>query len=172
MTGPGLPPDRYRPCVGILLLNDEDRIFVGERLDTPEAWQMPQGGIDAGENAIEAAIRELREETSIEDVLLIGVDDSWRTYSLPRKIHQRAWGGKFYGQAQIWVAFRFTGKDADINIETKHPEFRRWKWTDRETLIQEIVQFKRKIYRDVVAAYPKWKTKPIARNPTVLKRRG
>jgi putative (di)nucleoside polyphosphate hydrolase len=165
MTGPGLPPERYRPCVGILLLNDSDQFFVGERLDTPGAWQMPQGGIDAGENAIEAAMRELREETSIEDVLLIGADDSWRTYTLPQKITRRSWGGKFVGQAQIWVAFRFTGNDTDINIETKHPEFLRWKWTDRDALIREIVHFKRDIYRDVVAAYPKWITNPIASNP-------
>ena len=165
MTGPGLPPDRYRPCVGILLLNDSGQFFVGERLDTPGAWQMPQGGIDAGENAIEAAMRELREETSIEDVLLIGADDSWRTYTLPQKISRRAWGGKFVGQAQIWVAFRFTGNDIDINIETKHPEFMRWKWTDRGSLIREIVHFKRDIYRDVIAAYPEWIITPIASNP-------
>ena len=157
MIDPAAPPDRYRPCVGILLLNQSDQIFVGERLDAPDAWQMPQGGIDPGESALDAAIRELREETSIETTKPIGVDDTWRTYTLPREISRKAWGGKFLGQAQIWVAFRFTGEDADIDISTDEPEFGRWKWTDPKTLIREIVDFKRDIYRDVLAAYPSWK---------------
>lgn len=157
MTGPGSPPDRYRPCVGILLLNSTDGIFVGERLDAPDAWQMPQGGIDPGETVVEAAVRELREETGIEDAALLGVDDTWRTYTLPREISRQAWGGRFFGQAQIWAAFRFTGDDANIDIATDEPEFGRWKWTDPETLLREIVDFKRDIYRDVLAAYPDWK---------------
>ncbi|MGB0632193.1 MAG: RNA pyrophosphohydrolase [Alphaproteobacteria bacterium] len=151
------PPDRYRPCVGILLLNPADRIFVGERLDAPNAWQMPQGGIDPGESAVEAAVRELREETGIEAAELIGVDHTWRTYTLPREISRQAWDGKYLGQAQIWAAFRFTGDDADIDIATEEPEFRRWKWSDPESLIREIVDFKRDIYRDVLASYPTWK---------------
>ena len=150
------PPDRYRPCVGILLLNDADEIFVGERLDAPEAWQMPQGGIDPDENAVEAAFRELREETGIEKAKILGIDDTWRTYTLPRRISRQVWGGKYFGQAQIWVAFRFTGEDSDIDIATEEPEFARWKWTDAENLVREIVDFKRDIYRDVLATYRSW----------------
>ena len=156
MTDPASPPDRYRPCVGILLLNSNDEIFVGERLDTPEAWQMPQGGIDPGESVVEAAARELREETGIEQAELLGVDNTWRTYTLPREISRRAWGGRYLGQAQIWAAFRFTGDDADIDIATEHPEFARWKWTNPENLIREIIEFKRGIYREVLATYRSW----------------
>lgn len=86
MNDPGSPPDRYRPCVGIILLNNRDRIFVGERLNAPDAWQMPQGGIDPGESPVDAAVRELREETGIKSAELIGMDDTWRTYTLPRRI--------------------------------------------------------------------------------------
>ena len=150
------PPDRYRPCVGILLLNDADEIFVGERLDAPEAWQMPQGGIDPGESAVEAAFRELREETGIEKAEILGIDNTWRTYTVPRRISRKAWGGKYIGQAQIWVAFRFTGEDSDIDIATDEPEFARWKWTDVENLVRQIVDFKRDIYRDVLATYQSW----------------
>ncbi|NBP72055.1 MAG: RNA pyrophosphohydrolase [Alphaproteobacteria bacterium] len=157
MNDPGSPPDRYRPCVGIILLNNRDRIFVGERLDAPDAWQMPQGGIDPGESPVDAAVRELREETGIKSAELIGMDDTWRTYTLPRRISKQAWGGKYLGQAQIWAAFRFAGDDAEIDIATDVPEFARWKWTDPETLIREIVEFKREIYRQVITAYPNWK---------------
>ena len=113
------PPDRYRPCVGILLLNDADEIFVGERLDAPEAWQMPQGGIDPGESAVEAAFRELREETGIEKAEILGIDNTWRTYTLPRRVSRKAWGGKYIGQAQIWVAFRLPAK---IRISILRPK--------------------------------------------------
>ena len=124
---------------------------------------MPQGGIDVGENAVEAGIRELQEETGIENALPIGVDNTWRTYTLPQEISRRAWGGEFLGQAQIWVAFRFKGIDADINVATENPEFIRWKWTDSEYLLREIVDFKRDIYRDVLTSYPTWTIDPIAR---------
>ena len=157
----GSPPDRYRPCVGILLLNVDEKIFVGERVDALGAWQMPQGGIDPDENVIEAAVRELQEETGIENALPIGIDNNWRTYILPEEVRPKSWGGKFIGQAQIWVAFKFTGNDADINVTTTLPEFSRWKWTDPDTLLNEIVSFKRDIYRDVLAAYPTWMTNPI-----------
>ncbi|MEC8290113.1 MAG: RNA pyrophosphohydrolase [Pseudomonadota bacterium] len=159
MIYPGPPPQRYRPCVGILLINKAGNLFVGERLDTPNAWQMPQGGINAGESAVEAAIRELREETGIYKTKLLGIDKTWRTYNLPERIRRRAWGGEFRGQAQIWTSFSFTGTDADINIATVEPEFRRWKWTDPETLVREVVHFKRNIYRDIITSYPEWEDK-------------
>ena len=156
MIYPGPPPQRYRPCVGILLINKAGNLFVGERLDTPNAWQMPQGGINAGESAVEAAIRELREETGIYKAELLGIDKTWRTYDLPKRITRQAWGREFCGQAQIWTSFFFTGTDSDVNIATEEPEFRRWKWSDPEALVREVVDFKRDIYRDVIAAHSEW----------------
>lgn len=146
-------PEGYRPCVGILLLNQAGGIFVGERIDTPGAWQMPQGGIDKGETAIEAALRELSEETGIASATLLGISDHWRSYDLPPDLAATAWGGRFRGQAQLWAAFRFTGTPTDIDIRTAHPEFSRWKWTDPATLIAEIISFKRDIYTDVLEEF-------------------
>ena len=157
MIYPGPPPERYRPCVGILLVNNVGKLFAGERIDTPNSWQMPQGGIEAGESAVDAAVRELREETGIYKAELLGIDKTWRTYTLPGHIRRRAWSGRFYGQAQIWTSFLFTGTDADVNIASQEPEFRRWKWTEPQTLVREVVEFKRDVYRDVIASYPEWK---------------
>ena len=144
------PPEEYRPCVGIFLLNRENGIFVGERLDTPEAWQMPQGGIDEGETPLDAARRELTEETGITAAELLAIDDSWLTYDVPDAIRKNAWGGIYRGQAQIWAAFRFTGSEKDIQIQGEHAEFSRWKWTNPEDLIAEIVDFKRPVYEQVL----------------------
>ena len=147
------PPSGYRPCVGILLVNRDGGIFVGERLDTPAAWQMPQGGIDDGELPLQAATLELAEETGISSADLVAVSRDWRTYDLPAELSRTAWGGKFRGQAQIWVMFRFTGSDDEIDIATRHPEFGRWKWTDSAGLLAEIVAFKRDIYESVLAEF-------------------
>lgn len=146
-------PKGYRPCVGIMLLDGGGNIFVGERLDSPGAWQMPQGGIDDGEIPVDAAFRELKEETGIDAATLLGVSGDWRCYDLPREIAATAWGGRYRGQAQIWSAFRFTGSSADINIHTEHPEFGRWKWTDPATLLSEIIDFKRDLYADVLKEF-------------------
>lgn len=143
-------PEGYRPCVGVLLLNAEGRIFVGERLDTPGAWQMPQGGIDSGEEPYEAALRELAEETGITSVEFLGISSAWRSYDLPENLSRKAWGGRYRGQAQIWVAFRFTDTDDRIDVRTADPEFRNWKWTEPDSLIEEIVEFKKDIYREIV----------------------
>jgi putative (di)nucleoside polyphosphate hydrolase len=148
-----LSPEGYRPCVGILLLDDLGRIFVGERLDTPGAWQMPQGGIDAGETPVDAAFRELKEETGIDAATLLGISTEWRSYDLPPELAATAWAGRFRGQTQLWAAFRFTGSADDIDISTEIPEFGQWKWTDPRTLLEEIIDFKRALYTEVLAEF-------------------
>ena len=155
MTAPATPPapPGYRPCVGILLIDGEGRIFVGERLDTPDAWQMPQGGIDEGETPEQAAVRELAEETGITSAELMAVAEDWLTYDLPPALAATAWGGRYRGQAQIWALFRFTGSEDEIDLDTDHREFRHWKWTDAPSLLEEIVEFKRDIYRAVVTVF-------------------
>lgn len=150
------PPDGYRPCVGILLLDRSGAIFAGERIDTPGAWQMPQGGIDEGESSTAAVFRELKEETGIETAELLDISDTWRSYDLPPALAATAWNGRFRGQAQLWSVLRFNGSADDIDIRTNHPEFRRWKWTDAETLLAEIVDFKRDLYADVLAEFQKY----------------
>ncbi len=146
----------YRPCVGIMLVNMDGKVFVGQRLDNEvEAWQMPQGGIDEGEDAKTAALRELNEETGIvhNDVEIIARAKEEHFYDLPPELIGKLWGGKYRGQRQYWFLARFVGSDADINIETKHPEFREWKWASPETLPDMIVPFKRKLYRDILQEF-------------------
>lgn len=143
----------YRPCVGIMLVNDKNQVFVGQRLDTKvEAWQMPQGGIDEGEDARTALLRELFEETGIAAHLvnIVAQADREFYYDLPDDLIGKIWGGKYRGQRQIWFLLRFLGTDADINIETAHQEFRAWSWVDPQSLPDLIVPFKRQLYHDVV----------------------
>ena len=141
----------YRACVGVMLLDAEGRVFVGERLDTPGAWQMPQGGIDAGEAPREAALRELWEETGVTTDLVevLAETADWLTYDLPPELLGKVWKGKYRGQKQLWVVMRFMGRDDQIAIETEHPEFSQWKWTDRASLVADIVPFKKDIYRQL-----------------------
>ena len=146
----------YRPCAGVMLVNRDGRVFVGQRIDsTLEAWQMPQGGIDAGEDALAAALRELGEETGItpDKVELIAVAPGEFTYDLPEELVGKLWGGRWRGQVQRWFLFRFTGQDADIDIATAHQEFRAWRWIDPEDLPRLIVPFKRALYEAVLAAF-------------------
>jgi len=143
----------YRPCVGIMLINKDGHIFVARRLDTPGAWQMPQGGIDAGESPAMAALRELEEEIGTAKAVLLAESDQWLNYDLPPNLLGKVWGGKYRGQTQKWVACRFTGVDTDINLETEHPEFDSWQWVTVDELPRMIVPFKRAIYDAVVQEF-------------------
>ncbi|MDJ0895388.1 MAG: RNA pyrophosphohydrolase [Alphaproteobacteria bacterium] len=159
-TAPGAvdPADLpYRPCVGILLLNTADRVFVGRRIDTPGAWQMPQGGIDANEPPAVAAQRELAEEIGTERAEILAESRQWLTYDLPPHLIGKAWKGRYRGQQQKWFAFRFTGNDADIRLNTGHPEFSDWQWVSPDDLVRLIVPFKREVYAAVVEEFrPLW----------------
>ena len=147
MTDPASLP--YRPCAGVMLLNRDGRVFVGQRLDsTLEAWQMPQGGIDPGEDALEAAFRELWEETGVarHHAELIAEAPEELQYDLPDELIGKVWKGKWRGQRQRWFLLRFLGEDGDIDIATAHPEFRAWRWSDPAGLPALIVPFKRALY--------------------------
>lgn len=153
----------YRPCVGLLLLNRAGRIFAGQRTDSAQdAWQMPQGGIDDGETPREAALRELGEETGIAPHLVEVLRESaqWLPYDLPRHLVARLWHGRYRGQRQRWFALRFLGTDADINIATPHPEFRRWAWMAPDELVARIVPFKRDTYAQVFTEFQDLLTPP------------
>lgn len=146
----------YRPCAGIMLINRAGEAFVGQRLDaTVEAWQMPQGGIDPGEDAETAAIRELGEETGIAPDLveLIAVAPHELYYDLPDDLIGKVWKGRYRGQVQRWFLFRFLGRDSDIDIATTHPEFSMWRWIAPAELPGVIVPFKRALYERVLAAF-------------------
>jgi putative (di)nucleoside polyphosphate hydrolase len=146
----------YRPCAGIMLVNHAGKVFVGQRLDSSaDAWQMPQGGIDPGEEPEQAAYRELGEETGIAPHLVevIARSKDEHLYDLPPELLGKIWGGKYRGQRQFWFLMRFMGTDADVNIETDHQEFRSWRWADAEALEGLIVPFKRRLYRAVVEEF-------------------
>jgi putative (di)nucleoside polyphosphate hydrolase len=152
----------YRPAVGVMLLNRDGKVFVAQRLDsTLEAWQMPQGGLDESEEELAGALRELEEETGIgpEHVEIVARAPSELYYDLPDDLLGKIWKGKWRGQRQTWFLCRFTGTDADVNIETADPEFRAWKWADPNELSAMIVPFKRKLYEDIVAAFSEWLSK-------------
>ncbi len=146
----------YRPCVGVVLLNREGLVFAGQRIDNPgDAWQMPQGGIDPGEDARTAALRELCEEAGVgpELVEILRESAGWRRYDLPDELMGRIWGGRFRGQEQRWFAARFLGTDADIRIETEEPEFSAWAWMPAGRLVEKIVPFKRALYREIFTEF-------------------
>ncbi len=144
----------YRACVGIVLANRAGRVFVGRRIDQEtESWQLPQGGIDEGEEPRAAALRELEEEIGTARADVIGESAGWLTYELPDELLGKVWKGKYRGQRQKWFAMRFTGRDADIRIDTEHPEFDAWKWIALTRVPKLIVPFKRAVYEQVVAEF-------------------
>lgn len=141
----------YRPCVGIMLVNDGGKVFVARRIDTEgEAWQMPQGGIDEGEEPETAAFREMEEEIGTRNAQIIGQVDDWLQYDLPEHLMGRVWNGKYRGQTMKWFLMRYLGQDSDINLDMPHPEFCAWKWLDISELTHAIVEFKRPLYADLV----------------------
>ena len=146
----------YRPCVGVMLVNGDGHVFVGQRIDNPtDAWQMPQGGVDKGEDPRDAALRELWEETGVvADLVSIEAEtDGWLPYDLPHDLVPRIWKGRFRGQEQKWYLLRFNGADSDVNIQTDHPEFSEWRWLPVDQLVEKIVPFKREVYSRVIAAF-------------------
>ena len=145
----------YRPCVGVLLTDRAGRVFAGERIDTPGAWQMPQGGIDAGETPRDAALRELHEETGVRpDLVTVEAETAgWVRYDLPPDLLGKVWKGRYRGQEQKWFLLRLLGTDADVDIATAHPEFSRWTWLAPDDLLARIVPFKRAVYAEVLAEF-------------------
>lgn len=158
-------PAGYRPCVGLALFNRAGLVFVGRRANRSlrehtapgHEWQMPQGGIDAGEQPIEAAYRELREETNVSSVSLLAEAPEWLSYDLPYEIGKEAWRGRYRGQSQKWFAFRFDGDESEIDILNPggghKPEFDAWRWVPLAETTELIIPFKREVYREVVRQF-------------------
>ncbi len=149
----------YRPCVGVMLMNHDGYVFVGQRIDRDQAaWQMPQGGVDKSEDPRDAALRELWEETGVtaDLVELVASTDDWLNYDLPHDLVPNIWKGRFRGQKQKWYLFRFTGTDDQINIQTEHPEFSEWRWLPPAELVQNIVPFKRVVYEQLMDRFEEY----------------
>ncbi|MBN8293011.1 RNA pyrophosphohydrolase [Rhodobacter sp. NTK016B] len=156
MTPDELQALPYRPNVGVMMIDGRGMIFAARRLDSPvPAWQMPQGGIDAGEDPRAAALRELEEETGVAPALVQVLDETpdWLSYDLPPELLGKMWKGRYRGQTQKWYLLRYLGRDEQIDLEQEHPEFSEWRWVTADEMIEAIVPFKREIYRQVVAAF-------------------
>lgn len=149
----------YRPCVGVMMINPKGLIFAAQRIDSPTpAWQMPQGGIDPGENPGLAALRELEEEISVPPALVAPLSETadWLTYDLPPEMVPNIWGGRYRGQKQRWFLMRYLGGDAQINLVTEHPEFSEWRWIGAKEMLDAIVPFKRQTYARVIEEFRDW----------------
>ncbi len=144
----------YRRGTGIVLFNPQGHAFVGRRVDTGEpAWQFPQGGIDGDETPLQAVLREMKEEIGTDQAELLAEAADWLAYDLPHDLADRAWHGRYRGQRQKWFAFRFLGRDSDIDVATEHPEFSAWRWMPLAEIPPRIVAFKRGLYDRVVAEF-------------------
>ncbi|MGI9393672.1 MAG: RNA pyrophosphohydrolase [Boseongicola sp.] len=145
----------YRPCVGVVLVNAQGKIFTGERVDTPGAWQMPQGGIDDGETPEAAAFRELEEETGVtpQSAWLVAEHPDWVLYDLPDHLVGKIWKGRFRGQKQKWFLLEFVADDDEVDIFKHDKEFARWRWSTPDEVLRDIVPFKRAVYDQVIAAF-------------------
>lgn len=162
--------EKYRPGVGIMLLNRFGEVFVARRIDlADEAWQMPQGGIDDGEDPREAALRELKEEIGTDKADFIDESKGWLRYDFPEEIRQRSRNGRWLGQRQKWFVMRFKGEDADIDLRTEHPEFVAWKWIDVRELPSLVVSFKRQVYVDVLGEFAELTRTPEERISELLR---
>ena len=154
MTEKKLP---LRIGVGVIVLNNKNKVFVGKRKDNPiDKWQMPQGGVDKNENFLTAMKRELKEETSIKNIKILKELEEWYEYELPKNLLGIIWKGKFRGQKQKWFIARFTGKEDEINLKTKHPEFIEWKWIEMNELPNVIVNFKKNVYEKLLVELKKF----------------
>ena len=148
MTSKKLP---LRLGVGAVVLNKKNQVFVGKRKDNPiDKWQMPQGGVNTGENLIDAMKRELHEETNIQNIKILNEIDGWFEYELPKNLLGKIWKGRYRGQKQKWFVVKFLGNDGEINLQTDKPEFIEWRWLDIENLPNVIVDFKRKVYEQLL----------------------
>lgn len=147
----------YRPCVGLMLFNATGLVFVGKRNDVDgDHWQMPQGGIDAGESPRAAALRELYEEVGTDKVTILAEHSEWLNYDLPQELSRKIWRGRYRGQSQRWFAMRFTGKDSDIDLDAHHAEFSAWRWIGIGELDALAVPFKRGVYRRVIDEFARF----------------
>lgn len=152
----------FRPGVGIMLLNSRGHVLVGHRIDIPgDTWQMPQGGIETGENPRAAALRELREEIGTDAVEIVAESDGWLRYELPTELHGKAWHGRWRGQQQKWFVMSFLGQDNEINIATETPEFDAWKWVPVHQLPELVISFKRQVYLDLLAEFSHLSGQPM-----------
>ena len=147
--------DKYRKCVGMMILNSNKEILVGRRLDHPSGyWQMPQGGIDDNENPKEAVWREMLEEIGTNKAELIKISNQWINYDIPSEtLKTLPWGDIYIGQTQKWFAFLFLGEDNDINVGTDNPEFSEWKWARMDSIVDSIVPFKRDVYEKILEEF-------------------
>ncbi len=151
----------YRPCVGVMLLNAQGLVWIGRRFEKQNDdgvgkwWQMPQGGIDAGEDPAKAVMRELYEETAVTNAHIIAEAPNWYNYDLPEHLIGKSWGGKYRGQKQKWFALKFTGLDSEINLQPPghKQEFDAWRWAKMDEMLELIIPFKREVYVDVIAAF-------------------
>lgn len=144
----------FRPGVGMMILNKDNKVFVGKRLDTKtDRWQMPQGGIDLGETPSKAAFREMEEEIGSNKGNIIAESKYWYSYRIPSNVSHKLWNGQYCGQKQKWFLIRFCGKDEDINIKTELPEFEDWMWVDIDQLLSLIIPFKKKLYKQVIEEF-------------------